>query len=82
MIKVLYIDKMGQVSSELMAILNIILRKIRNSNTYIEGLHIIGNMHPDRINRRSLLTSQYVLLSFEFITIQYSMRTSGGPGFQ
>ncbi len=35
MMQVLFIDKVGQVSSQLMAILDIILRTTRQSNTYL-----------------------------------------------
>ena len=44
MVQVLFLDELGQVSSEMLAVLDIILRKVRNSNTYLGGLLIIGTL--------------------------------------
>ena len=42
--QVLFIDEVGQISSELMAILNVILRTIRKSTTYLVELLIISTL--------------------------------------
>ena len=44
MMQVLFIAELGQVSTEILAILDIILRKIRNSNMYLGGLLVIGTL--------------------------------------
>lgn len=41
-IDVLFLDEAGQVSAELLATIDIILRTVRNSSTLYGGIYIMG----------------------------------------
>ena len=85
MVQVLFLDELGQVSSEMLAVLDIILRKVRNSNTYLGGLLIIGTLDHKQlppVKGKPFMTSPHVLTSFAFTVLQHSVRASGDPDFQ
>ena len=85
MLQIIFLDELGQVSSEMLAVLDIILRKVRNSNTYLGGLLIIGTLDHKKfppISGRLFMTSLHILTSFEFIVLLHSVRTSCDPEFQ
>ena len=85
MIHILFMDEIGQVSSQLMAILDVILRTIRQSNIYVGGLLTIGTLYHRQlppVNGKLLMASSHIISSFEFIVSQYSVRASGDPDSQ
>ena len=68
----MFFDKLGQASSEMLVVLNIILRKVRNSNTCLGELFIIGILDHKQlppISRRPFITSPYILTSFALIVL-------------
>ena len=70
--------------SQLIAILNGILRTIIHSNTYLGGLLIIGTLDHRQlppVNGKPLMTSPHIISSFEFIALHHSVRASGDPDF-
>ena len=84
MMQALFIDNLGQVFIEMLAVLDVILHKVRNSNICLGGLLIIGNLdhrHPPPVNGRLLMASPHILTSFESIILKHSVRTCGDPDF-
>ena len=77
MIHILFIDEIGQISSEMLSTLDIILRRIRNSNMFFGGLLIICTLDHKQlppIKGKPFLISPFVLSCFEFTSLQESVR--------
>jgi len=82
---VLYIDELAQKSAQQIATLDIILRKLRNSQLPFGGLLILGSMDNSQIqpiNQLPFLTSSLVLTSFQAIELKHSVRAHGDLEFQ
>ena len=85
MTQTLFIDKLGQVSTEILAVLDIILRKVRNSHIYLGELLVVDTLDHKQltpIKGTILMISLHIFTSFEFLILQYSVRVSGDPGYQ
>lgn len=79
-----FIDELGQVSTKMLDTLDIILRKVRNTNSYLSGLLVIGTLDHYQlppIKGKPFTTSPHILTSFEFVRLQHSVRASGDPDF-
>ena len=64
MMQVLFIDEISQVSTEMLAIFDIILRKVRNSNIYLGGLLVIGTLDHKQlppVKEKQFMTSPHIL---------------------
>ena len=75
---------MGQISDTLLSILDIILRKTRNSNIYMGGVLIIYSMDHAQIqpiNGRPFLTSCHIIPCFQAVALKYSVRASNDLDF-
>ena len=82
---VLFIDEVGQKSAQQIATIDIIMRKLRNSQLPFGGILIIGSMDHTQIqpiNQLPFLTSSMVLTSFQAIKLQHSVRAHGDVDFQ
>ncbi len=78
-LEVLAIDEFGQVSAELLSVLDIILRTIRNNSLFMGGVLIIAtmdNMQLPPVHGRPPLLSPHMLSSFTFKVLDYSVRAS------
>ena len=78
-LQVLCIDELGQVPSELLAVLDIILRRVRNSSTPFGGVLILSTMDPLQlhpVHGRPPLLSPFFLTSFNTSFLQHSVRAS------
>ena len=78
-IEVLAIDEFGQVSAELLSILDIILRTIRKNSLFMGGILIIATMDHMQlppVNGRPPLLSPHMLTSFTFKILLKSVRAS------
>jgi len=78
-LQVLCIDELGQIPSEMLAALDIILRRIRNSSTPFGGLLIISTMDPLQLHPvrgRPPLLSPHFLTSFRATFLRHSVRAS------
>lgn len=85
MMQVLFINKSGQVSTEILATLDILLRKVRNTKISISGLLVIDmldNKHITPVEGEPTRTSTHILTSFKFATLQHSVRARGCPDLQ
>jgi predicted GIY-YIG superfamily endonuclease len=81
---ILFIDELGQLSSELIAILDIILRKIRNTNIFFGGVLIMFTIDHTQIqpfDARPFLTSIHVIPCFRMVALETSVRAGGDLTF-
>ena len=84
-IDVLFIDEIGQISSEMLSCLDIILRKIRNNNIFMGGVLLICTLDHKQlapIDGSPMLTSPLVISCFEFICLKESVRASSDVNLQ
>ena len=85
MIDIMFVDEIGQISSEMLSCLDIILRKIRNNNIFLGGLLFICTLDHKQlapIDGFPILTSPLVISCFEFISLTESVRESGDVNLQ
>lgn len=78
-LEVLAIDEFGQVSAELLSILDIILRTVRKNTSFMGGVLIIAtmdNMQLPPVNGRPPLLSPHMITSFSFHLLLNSVRAS------
>ena len=82
---VIFLDEAGQVSSEQLAIIDIILRKMRGSQIPFGGVLIICTMDQRQlqpIKAIPFLVSSFMLTSFVAIELTHSVRAHGYPKFK
>ena len=82
---VLVIDEVGQLSAAQFTVLDIILRKLRNSNIPFGGVLILCTMDHRQfsaINGLPFLLSSHVLTNLVLIGLKHSVRAHGDPAFQ
>ena len=85
MIDFIFLDEVGQISSEMMTCLDIILWRIRNNNIFLGGVLFICTMDHKQlqaINGKPFLVSRMVLSCFEFVKISESVRASQDSNLQ
>ncbi len=78
-LEILAIDEFGQVSAELISILDIILRTVRQNSSFMGGVLIMAtmdNMQLPPVNGRPPLLSPYMISSFSFQVLTKSVRAS------
>ena len=83
-VDVLFIDEVGQLSAELVAVLDIIFRKTRKSKLPFGGVLVIGTMDHTQlqpINALPFLMSTLVLTSFTMVKLDHSVRAASDPKF-
>ena len=82
---IIFFDEMGQVSSEYLSTLDLILRKVRDSNIFFGGILVIFTMDHTQlqpVQGRPFLTSCYVLSCFKTVSLVCSVRASNDPEFR
>jgi hypothetical protein len=80
-----FFDEMGQVSDEVLATLDIILQKVRNSNIYMGGILIIFSMDHTQIqpiDGHPFLTSCHIIPCFKMVAIEHSVQASNDDAFK
>ena len=81
----LFFDEVGQLSSEMLNVLDIIFRRIRETNILLGGVVIIGTIDHTQlqpVNGRPFLTSSHVITCFKMVMLQTSVRAVGDVSFQ
>ena len=76
---VIFLDEIGQLSAEMLSVLDIILRKTRDSNIFMGGILIISTMDHTQlqpVEGRPFLLSSHVITCFKMIKLQSSVRAS------
>ena len=84
-LEVLAIDEFGQVSAELLSVIDIILRTIRQNSLFMGGVYIIAtmdNMQLPPVHGRPPLLSPHMVTSFSFQLLSRSVRASRDPNLQ
>ena len=84
-VDVIFLDEAGQISAELLAVLDIILRHIRKSSVIYGGVLIIGTMDHCQlqpIQATPFLLSSHILTSYTFVQLTESVRASSEPEFR
>ena len=79
------IDEMGQISTMLICTIDIILRKLCNSDLPFGGVYISGTMDNSQIqpiNQIPFLTSTLVLTCFLALELKHSVRAHNDINFQ
>jgi hypothetical protein len=81
----LFLDEIGQLSSELLAVLDIIFRRVKDTNIFLGGVIIIGTIDHTQlqpVQGRPFLTSSHVISCFKMTMLSTSVRASNDPNFQ
>lgn len=85
MLDILFIDEFGQVSAEQLCTIDIVLRKIRKSQTPFGGVLILCTMNHTQlqpINQLLILTLSMMITCFQMVRLEYSVRAHGDIQFQ
>ena len=83
-VNIIFFDEMGQVSDVTLAMIDIVLRKVRNSNVYMGGVLIIFSMDHTQIQPltgRPFLTSCHIVPCFRTVALELSVRASTDDAF-
>ena len=83
-VNMIFFDEMGQVSDVMLSILDIILKKVRNSNVYMGGVVIFISMDHTQIqpiNGRPFLTSCHIIPCFKVVSLEHSVRAATDHAF-
>jgi hypothetical protein len=84
-LNILFCDEMGQVSAEFLATIDLILRRLRETNIYLGGLLIICTLDHTQIqpiDGRPFLTSSHIIPCFKMVCLKHSVRASSDVQFQ
>ena len=81
----LVIDEFAQSSAAMLSILDIILKRVRDTNTYMGGLLIfftLDHLQTQPIRGRPLLTSPSMMPCFQMINLKTSVRAAANSNFR
>ena len=81
---ILFIDEIGQVSAEILSVIDIILRRLRNSQNVFGGILIIGTMDHTQlqpVSGRPLLLSSLIITCFTMVKLETPVRCAGDESF-
>ena len=84
-VDIIFLDEIGQISSELMSSLDLILRQIRNNNIYLGGVLFICTLDHAQlqpIDGKPFLVSPMILSCYRFVRLNESVRASGDTNLQ
>ena len=82
---VLFYDEIGQLSAEMLSVLDLILRTIRGSNTFFGGVLTISTMDHLQLQPvvgRPFLLSSHVLTCFKMVQLKTSVRAANDKDLQ
>ncbi len=82
---IIFIDELGQLSSDLMAILDIVHRKLRNSNVYFGGVLLVFTLDHTQIlpyDARPFLTSTNLISCFRMVLLTRSVQAADDNALQ
>jgi len=81
-IDVLFIDELGQVSAEMLAVLDVIMRRVRDNSIFMGGLLLVCTMDALQlrpVTGRPALLSPHMLTCFTLHELHHSVRASRDP---
>ena len=83
---VLICDEIGQVPADFIAVIDIILRRIRGNSQYMGGLLIICTLDHTQIQsfgrNRPFLTSSHIIPCYKMVNLSHSVRAFGDLKYQ
>lgn len=82
---VLVCDELSQISAEFFTTIDMILRKVRDSNIILGGVLLIGTIDHTQIqpiNGSPFLTATHVVTCFRMVALNHSVRASQDVNFQ
>jgi hypothetical protein len=82
---VLFIDELGQWSDGYIAVIDIILRRVRGSNAFFGGVLVFATMDWKQLKPISglpAMLSPSMITSFTFLDLGHSVRARGDPNLQ
>ena len=83
---VLICDEIGQVPADFIAVIDIILRRIRGNSQYMGGLLIICTLDHTQIQsfgrNRPFLTSSHIIPCYKMVNLSHSVRAFGDLQYQ
>jgi hypothetical protein len=80
---VVLLDEFGQVAAELVCVIDIILRRVRESTDFMGGVLLLASLDGCQlrpVSGRPPLLSPHMLTSFEFVPLDHSVRATFDPG--
>lgn len=81
---ILFVDEIGQLPAELVSVIDIILRRIWDSQVVFGGVLIIGTMDHTQlqpVSGRPFLLSSLIVTSFKMVKVETPVRCSGDTNF-
>ena len=84
-VNIIFLDEAGQLSAELVSVLDMILRTVRNTNIPFGGVLFLLTMDHTQlapINGKPFLISSHVLSCFKMVRLECSVRASVDNNFQ
>ena len=85
MLDILFFDEIGQLPAEIFAAIEIILRRVRDSNEFMGGVIIISTMDHTQlqpVSGRPFILSSYVITCFKMVKLETSVRDYRDISFQ
>ena len=82
---VLICDEMGQLSADFLAVVDIILRRLRENSLYLGGLLVIctlDHLQIQSIESRPFMIPMHIISCFSMVELKSSVRASNDPSFQ
>ena len=84
MLTIIFLDKLGQLSAEILFVLDIILRQIRDSNIFVRGILVAVTLYHTQlqpVKGRLFLLSSHAISYFQMIKLSNSIRVCGDALF-
>lgn len=81
-IDVMICDEIGQLSADFVAVLDIILRRLRDNSLYLGGVLVISTLDHTQIqsiDSRPFLTSSNLIPCFKMVALKLSVRAAADP---
>jgi hypothetical protein len=77
---VLHFDEFGQLSAELLSVMDVIMRKIRKNGCFMGGVLLIASLdiaHLSPVRGRPPIMSPHMMVSFKFVKLLQPVRSGG-----
>ena len=84
-IDILFIDEIGQVSAQLLSVLDMIMRKVKDCDIFMGGVLMICTMDHKQlepVNGKPFLLSSHIVTCFSVVRLNHSVRASSDANFQ
>ena len=82
---ILFIDEIGQVSAEMLSVMDMIMRRVKDSHIFMGGLLMICTMDHKQlepVKGKPFLLSSHIVTCFSVVRLKHSVRASSDTNFQ